>query len=86
MVDLLLDLIFLKVELSLQYSGPFFMRAVLPNLPNPPSYRLVHGAKFHFRSKLPDRLQRLNGLLVSVSHRLFSWPAMQLTTVNVSPS
>ena len=27
------------MDLSLQNSGPFFVRAVLPNLPNPPGYR-----------------------------------------------
>ena len=33
---------FLKVDLSLQDSGPFFVRAVLPNLPNPPGYGPVY--------------------------------------------
>ena len=40
-----MDLIILKVDLSLQDSGPFFVRAVLPNLPNPPGYGPVDGIK-----------------------------------------
>ena len=36
------------MDLSLQDSGPFFVRAVLPNLPNPPGYGPAFVALCHY--------------------------------------